>query len=83
MYTVEFYETQDGDCQVLDFLEGLRIKAATNKGATFSSKMTSSFCFISFARNHRKLQNEKLKRLNESVMTICPEKRTVNYENLE
>ena len=127
MYTVEFYETQDGECQIWDFLEGLRIKAATNKDARiqhkqaslyiellqqngthlnenitkhledgiwelrpgnnrvfyFFSKTTSSFCFINFARNRRRLQNVKLKRLNENVMTICPERRTVNYENLE
>ena len=56
---------------------------ATTVYSTFSSKTTFSFCFINFARNRRRLQNVKLKRLNENVMTICPERRTVNYENLE
>ena len=43
MYTVEFYETQDGECQVWDFLEGLRIKAATNKDARIQHKQASLY----------------------------------------
>ena len=30
MYNVEFYETQDGKSQIWEFLENLRIKAATS-----------------------------------------------------
>ena len=33
MYTVEFYETRDGQCPVWEFLENLRIKSASNKDA--------------------------------------------------
>ena len=29
-YEIAFYQTRDGECQVWDFLEGLRIKAASN-----------------------------------------------------
>ena len=28
-YEIAFYQTRDGECQVWDFLEGLRMKAAT------------------------------------------------------
>lgn len=32
-YEIAFYQTRDGECQVWDFLEGLRIKASTSKDA--------------------------------------------------
>lgn len=33
-YEIAFYQTGDGEYQVWDFLEGLRIKAATNLCST-------------------------------------------------
>ena len=38
MYNVEFYETQDGKSQIWEFLEDLRIKAATSKDARIQRK---------------------------------------------
>ena len=120
MYTVEFYETQDGECQVWDFLEGLRIKAATNKDARIQHKQASLyiellqqngthlnenitkhledgiwelrpgnnrvfyfFYSINSVKSLRRLLAGKLRKQSVNVMTICPERRTVNYENLE
>ena len=102
MYTVEFYETQNGECQIWDFLEGLRIKAVSNKDARIQHKQVS-LCIellqqngthmnenitkhledgiwelrpTNFGKSHKRLQNG-------NVTIICPERRTVNYENLE
>ena len=58
MYTVEFYETQDGECQVWDFLEGLRIKAASNKDARIQHKQASLYI---------ELLQQNGTRLNENI----------------
>lgn len=39
--------------------------------------------FISFARSLKKLHGEKSIKQNVNATTTCPERRTVNYENLE
>ena len=43
MYTVEFYETRDGQCPVWEFLEDLRIKSASNKDARIQHKQASLY----------------------------------------
>ena len=120
-YEIAFYQTRDGECQVWDFLEGLRIKSSTNKDARIqhkqaslyiellslngtninacfdlmvqllvitaffisSSKKTPLFYSINSVRSLRRLLAGKLRKQSVNVMTICPGRRTVNYENLE
>ena len=43
MYRVEFYETEDGDSQIWDFLEDLRLKAAVSKDARIQHKQASLY----------------------------------------
>ena len=43
MYKVEFYETQGGESQIWDFLEELRIKAATSKNERIQFKQASLY----------------------------------------
>lgn len=40
-YTIEFYETANGESDVWNFLENLRNKAATNKDARIQYKQLS------------------------------------------
>ena len=68
MYNVEFYETQDGKSQIWEFLEDLRIKAATSKDARIQHKQASLYI--------------ELLQQNENAMTIYSERRTMNHENL-
>ena len=46
MYEIEFYETEDGKCPILDFLEALRLKAPTNKDALIQHKQKQSVMTI-------------------------------------
>ena len=52
MYNVEFYETQDGKSQIWEFLEELRIKAATSKDARIQHKQASLYMNCSSKTEH-------------------------------
>ena len=83
MYNIEFYEDSNGKSELWEFLEFLRIKAATNKDARIQYKQISLCFYINFAKKLKKLQNASLigQRLNATI--ILPERRLNNYENLE
>ena len=71
MYTVEFYETQDGECQVWDFLEGLRIKAATNKDARIQHKQASLYIEL-LQQNGTHLNENITKHLEDGIWELRP-----------
>lgn len=78
MYTVEFYETQDGECQVWDFLEGLRIKAATNKDARIQHKQAS--LYIELLQQNGTYLNENItKHLEDGIWELRPGNNRVFY----
>ena len=58
MYTVMFYETADGRSELWDFLEELRMKAATNKDARIQHKQITLYI---------QLLQENGTRLNENI----------------
>ena len=43
MYNIEFYEDSNGKSELWEFLESLRIKAATNKDARIQYKQISLY----------------------------------------
>ena len=43
MYNIEFYEDSNGKSELWEFLESLRIKAATNKDARIQNKQISLY----------------------------------------
>ncbi len=43
MYTIEFYEKENGESDVWNFLEELRIKAPTNKDARIQFRQISFY----------------------------------------
>ena len=78
MYTVEFYETQDGECQVWDFLEGLRIKAASNKDASIQHKQAS--LYIELLQQNGTHMNENItKHLEDGIWELRPGNNRVFY----
>ena len=78
MYTVEFYETQDGECQVWDFLEGLRIKAATNKDARIQHKQASLYIEL-LQQNGTHLNENIIKHLEDGIWELRPGNNRVFY----
>ena len=78
MYTVEFYETQDGECQVWDFLEGLRIKAASNTDARIQHKQAS--LYIELLQQNGTHMNENItKHLEDGIWELRPGNNRVFY----
>lgn len=78
MYTVKFYETQDGECQVWDFLEGLRIKAASNKDARIQHKQAS--LYIELLQQNGTHMNENItKHLEDGIWELRPGNNRVFY----
>ena len=78
MYTVEFYETQDGECQIWDFLEGLRIKAATNKDARIQHKQASLYIEL-LQQNGTHLNENITKHLEDGMWELRPGNNRVFY----
>ena len=78
MYTVEFYETQDGECQIWDFLEGLRIKAATNKDARIQHKQASLYIEL-LQQNGTHLNENITKHLEDGIWELRPGNNRVFY----
>ena len=78
MYTVEFYETQDGECQVWDFLEGLRIKAASNKDARIQHKQASLYIEL-LQQNGTHMSENITKHLEDGIWELRPGNNRVFY----
>ena len=78
MYTVEFYETQNGECQIWDFLEGLRIKAVSNKDARIQHKQVS-LCIELFQQNGTHMNENITKHLEDGIWELRPGNNRVFY----
>ena len=69
MYNVEFYETQDGKSQIWEFLEELRIKAATSKDARIQHKQASLYIEL-LQQNGTRLNENITKRLEDGIWEL-------------
>ena len=78
MYTVEFYETQNGECQIWDFLEGLRIKAVSNKDARIQHKQVS-LCIELLQQNGTHMNENITKQLEDGIWELRPGNNRVFY----
>ena len=78
MYTVEFYETQNGECQIWDFLEGLRIKAVSNKDARIQHKQVS-LCIELLQQNGTHMNENITKHLEDGIWELRPGNNLVFY----
>ncbi len=68
-YEIVFYQTRDGECQVWDFLENLRIKAATNKDARIQHKQASLYIEL-LSLNGTKMSENITKHLEENIWEL-------------
>ena len=78
MYTVEFYETRDGQCPVWEFLENLRIKSASNKDARIQHKQASLYIEL-LQQNGTRLNENITKHLEDGIWELRPGNNRVFY----
>ena len=78
MYNVEFYETQDGKSQIWEFLEDLRIKAATSKNARIQRKQASLYIEL-LQQNGTRLNENITKHLEDGIWELRPGNNRVFY----
>ena len=78
MYNVEFYETQDGKSQIWEFLEDLRIKAATSKYARIQHKQASLYIEL-LQQNETRLNENITKHLEDGIWELRPGNNRVFY----
>lgn len=78
MYIVEFYETQDGKSQIWEFLEDLRIKAATSKDARIQHKQASLYIEL-LQQNGTRLNENITKHLEDGIWELRPGNNRVFY----
>lgn len=78
MYTVEFYETRDGQCPVWEFLENLRIKSASNKDARIQHKQASLYIEL-LQQNGTRLNDNITKHLEDGIWELRPGNNRVFY----
>lgn len=78
MYEIEFYETEDGKCPILDFLEALRLKAPTNKDARIQHKQASLYIEL-LQQNGTHMNAEITKHLDDGIWELRPGNNRVFY----
>lgn len=78
MYTIEFYEKENGKSDVWDFLEELRTKAPTNKDARIQFKQISFYIDL-LAQNGTDLSENITKHLEEDIWELRPGNNRVFY----
>ena len=78
MYNVEFHETQDGKSQLWEFLEDIRIKAATSKDARIQHKQASLYIEL-LQQNGTRLNENITKHLEDGIWELRPGNNRVFY----
>ena len=78
MYRVEFYETEDGDSQIWDFLEDLRLKEAVSKDARIQHKQASLYIEL-LKQNGTRLNENITKHIEDGIWELCPGDNRVFY----
>lgn len=78
MYTVDFYQTTSGECDVLEFLEALRSKNATNKDARIQYKQLTYYIEL-LQQNGTRMPDNITKHLEDDIWELRPGKNRVVY----
>ena len=78
MYTVEFYEKANGESELWNFLEELRIKSATNKDARIQYKQISLYIQL-LQDNGTRLQDNITKHIDDGIWELRPGNNRVFY----
>lgn len=78
MYNIEFYEDSNGKSELWEFLESLRIKAATNKDARIQYKQISLYIQL-LEDNGTRLNENITKHLDDDIWELRPGNNRVLY----
>ena len=78
MYKIEFYENQDGESNVWDFLESLRIKGETSKDARIQYNQIVFYIDL-LSRNGTNLPVNITKHIEEDIWELRPGNNRVFY----
>lgn len=78
MYTIEFYEDSNGNSELWNFLESLRIKAATNKDSRIQYKQISLYIQL-LEDNGTRLNENITKHLDDDIWELRPGNNRVLY----
>lgn len=71
MYKIEFYEKENGESEIWEFLEALRTKASTNKDARIQYKQAALYIQL--------LQENVTKHLGDGIWELRPGNNRVFY----
>lgn len=78
MYTVEFYEKSNGNSELWDFIEDLRIKSSSNKDARIQYKQVILYIQL-LQDNGTNLPQNVAKHLVENIWELRPGNNRVLY----
>ena len=78
MYEIEFYEKTNGECNVWDFLENLRMKVATNKDARIQYKQVTFYIEL-LKQNGSTLSENIMKHIEDDIWELRPGDNRVFY----
>lgn len=78
MYNVEFYEKENGESDVWDFLEGLREKSETNKDARIQYKQMI-LCIELLGQKGTYLPDNITKHISDGIWELRPGNNRVFY----
>lgn len=78
MYNIEFYETADGVSEIWDFLENLRLKAASNKDARIQHKQITLYIQL-LQDNGTRLNENITKHLKDGIWELRPGSNRIFY----
>lgn len=78
MFHIEFYEKANGESELWDFLESLRLKAATDKNARIQHKQISLYIQL-LEENGTRLPKKITKRIDDDIWELRPGDNRVFY----
>ena len=77
-YTVEFYEKSNGNSEIWDFLENLRLKAKTSKDARIQYRQISLYIQL-LQDNGTRLPENITKHIEENIWELRPGSNRIFY----
>lgn len=78
MYEIEFYEKANGECDVWEFLENLRMKLSTNKDARIQYKQITFYIEL-LQQNGSTLSENIMKYIEDDIWELRPGNNRVFY----
>ena len=78
MFNIEFYENADGESELWDFLEELRIRSASNKDLRIQYKQI--LLYIQLLQDHgTRMKNDITKHIDDGIWELRPGNNRIFY----